>query len=707
LVIFTFHHKQIYLLQIIKISFLLILILLCPPFYSAELFGQNETNKIDSILKSVKHDKNQKEIIENFETISSLYAEQENFDSAHFFIDKAIVIAKKSGNKNYIAKTFGSKGKLYRQEGKFEKSLEILISAYDLSKEINDKEITMNVSNNLGVTYRRLAEDDKALAYHLEALQLSEDLNDLRNIAIASNSIGIIYTYQGNYDEALPYYYKALELEQERNNYLGVAINYNSIAWIYELKKDYTKAIEYYKKSLDANIKNNNEKGIVICYSDIGKVYHTIGEYKLSLEYYLKTLAVNERLGDKSHIARSYIYIGETYRDLGDYSQSVIHLEKGLKYAQLVNSKRLLMSAYEQLALTSEKINSGNKALLYYKKFNVYKDSVLDEEKSNQIIQMQTRYETNKKEQENTLLKNKNSLNEAQIQRQRIFVFSIILILFLITLLVVVLLNSRRKQKKAIVLLGKQNDEIRKQKEEIQNQALNLEEAVNTKNRFFSIIAHDLISPFNTLIGLSEALKSNFNEVSRDEINEYVDLIYQRSTETHELLINLLEWSLSQTKSIEYQPQEIEIKRFIKEKISLLEGQAKEKSITLKFIEGNEFLVYADANMLSTIIRNLVSNAIKFTKKGNVIISYSKESEFCRVIVEDTGVGISEQNLQNLFELDKPVSSKGTAGEKGSGIGLILCKEFIKKNKGEIFVESIEQIGSKFAFTIPLYTKRG
>ncbi len=105
--------------------------------------------------------------------------------------------------------------------------------------------------------------------------------------------------------------------------------------------------------------------------------------------------------------------------------------------------------------------------------------------------------------------------------------------------------------------------------------------------------------------------------------------------------------------------------------------------------------------MLNTIIRNLVSNAIKFTKKGKVTISYKKESEFCRVIIEDTGVGISEKNLRNLFELDKPVSSKGTAGETGTGIGLILCKEFIKKNKGEIFVESIENAGSKFEFTIP------
>jgi signal transduction histidine kinase len=694
--------KYFRLLCSFKTVFFLNLILLSHSSYSLELFEQEETNKIDSILKAAKQYKTEKEIIESFDYLSSLYSEQENFYSAHFIIDSAISIAKKAGDKYSIAKTLGTKGKLYRQEGKFENSLETLIQAYDLAKEIDEKEIVMIVSNNLGVTCRRLAEDSEALGYHLEALQLAEELADPRNIVVASNGIGIIYTYQGNYDEALPYYYKALELEQKRKNYIGIAINYNSIAWVYELKEDYEIAIEFYKKSLDANIKNENEKGIVICYSDLGKVYHKIGEYELSLEYYKKTLSVNEKLGDKRYIARSHIYIGETYRDQGDYLQSIIHLEKGLAYAQQINTKRLLMQVYEQLSLTYEKTNQGNKALMNYKFFNIYKDSVFNEEKSNQLIEIQTRYETNKKEQENALLKNKNSLNESQIQRQRVVVFSIISILFLISFLVLVLLNNRRKQKKAILLLGKQNDEIHKQKEEIQSQALDLKKAVNTKNRFFSIIAHDLLSPFNTLIGISNLLKSNLNELSAKEINEYAEMIHQRSNETHELLVNLLEWSLSQTHGIEYEPREIKIKQLIKEKINLLKGQAKEKSITLEFVEGDEVLVFADENMLTTVIRNLVSNAIKFTEMGNVTISYTQESKICRVIIEDTGVGIPEQNLRNLFEIDKPVSTKGTAGEKGTGIGLILCKEFIIKNKGKIFVESSEQTGSRFEFTIPL-----
>lgn len=663
---------------------------------------QKDLDKIDSILNHNKQNISDKEIIENLDYISSLYSEQENFGLAYYYIDSAIVIAQKTNDKYLIAKTIGTKGKLYRQAGQFENSLETLIKSYELAKDIDAKDILVSVSNNLGVTYRRLAEDSKALKYHLEALQLAEELNNSRNIAVASNSIGIIYTYQGNYDEALTYFYKALELEQKRDNYIGIAINYNSIAWVYELKEDYEISIEFYKKSLDANIKNNNEKGIVICYSDIGKVYHKMGKYKLSLEYYKKTLRVNEKLGDKRYIARSHMYIGESYRDLGDYLESIHHLEEGLAYAQQLKSKRLLMQMYQQLSLTYEKTKQENKALTCYKKYNVYKDSVFNEEKTKQIIEMQTRYETNKKEQENALLKNINSLNQSQIQRQRVVFLLIVSILFLISFLVLVLLNNRRKQKKAILLLGKQNKEIKKQKEEIQSQAVDLKKAVNTKNRFFSIIAHDLLSPFNTLIGMSDLLKSNLKDLSAREISEYADLIYQRSNETYELLVNLLDWSRSQTHGIEYEPKDVEIKQLISKKISLLRGQAEEKSIELNFVEAEEVFVFVDENMLKTVIRNLVSNAIKFTEKGKVTISYVKEEKYCRVIIEDTGVGIPEQNLGNLFEVDKPVSTSGTAGEKGTGIGLILCKEFIIKNKGKIFVESKENLGSRFEFTIPL-----
>jgi signal transduction histidine kinase len=680
---------------------LLLLILSFSIFFKTNV-ANAQSNEIDSLLQVINKLDDEGQQIRSYEKVVFAYSSQNKYDSAHYYIDRSIEIANDIKDKTVLARALGIKGKMYRYESRFEKSLKVLKESYDLAKKLGEKKIIMSVSNDLGVTYRRIAEEGNALNYHLEAYKIAEELNDVKNLAVASNSIGIIYTYQGQYDEALQYFNKALALEQERNNSLGIAINLNSIAWIYELEKNYNKAIEYYKKSLDVNERSNNQKGIVICYSDLGKVYHTIGEYKLSLEYYNKTLEFNKKLDDKRYIARSHIYLGEVYRDLGDIEKSLMHLKDGLKFALQIKTNRMIMLAYEQLSYTYEKSNNPSKAITNFKNYNIYKDSVLNEEKAKQIIEMQTRYESERKEQENVLLKNENKLNESQIQRQRIAVFAIVSILLLITSLVFVLLTNRRKQKKAIVLLGKQNHEILNQKEEIQEQAHELEKAINTKNRFFSIIAHDLINPFHAIIGYSNLLKTSYDTLSKEKITEYIELISQTSSQAHELLINLLEWSLAQTNTIEFEPQVINIDEILIENIELLTSQAKRKSLELEFVPKNKAIVYADLNMMQTVVRNLISNAIKFTKIGKVVVTYEIDSDFCRISVKDTGVGISEQNLKNLFKIDKTVSSKGTSGENGTGIGLILCKEFIQKNGGEIFVTSKPEEGSEFVFTLPL-----
>lgn len=686
-----FHYKQIKF----KIVFIIF-------FLFSSKFFLLEASKIDSLVLLSQKEKNEQILLNICEELAFYYSDNDKFDSAYFYIDQSIELARKIQDNLTYAKMIGIKGKVYRHEGKFEKSKQYLIKAYDLARELDDKTVLMSISNDLGVTYRRLTEDDKAIIYHLEALKLAVDLNDEKHIARASNSLGIIYTYQGQYDEALKNFNRALEIEKKRDNYIGIAINLNSLAWIYELKEDYKKAIDYYKKSLDVNRVNDNMKGVIICYNDLGKVYHKIGEYKLSLEYYTKTLEFNKKQNDKRYIARSYIYLGEVYRDLGDVQKSLTHLKEGLNYALQVESKRLIMEAYEQLSKTYEKSNKKGLALNYFKLYNHYRDSVQNDEKSKQIIEMQTKYETERKEQENILLKNKNELNETLIQRQRMLVFGVIAILVLISTLVFVLLRSRRNQKKAIQLLKKQKDEIVKQSIAIHDQANELEKAINTKNRFFSIIAHDLINPFNAIIGYSNLLKSSIEKLPQEKITEYVELINQTSSQTHELLINLLEWSMAQTNSIEFEPQDVIINKLITENIELLSGQAKSKKIALNFEAEKEVMVRVDVNMIQTVLRNLISNAIKFTRSGSVEVIIVQEEEFCKVIVKDTGIGISEQTLENLFKIDKAISTKGTSGETGTGIGLILCKEFVEKNGGEIKVKSNLGEGSEFTFTLVL-----
>jgi len=229
-----------------------------------------------------------------------------------------------------------------------------------------------------------------------------------------------------------------------------------------------------------------------------------------------------------------------------------------------------------------------------------------------------------------------------------------------------------------------------------------LEEANSTKDKFLSIIAHDLKNPFNTLIGYSDVLKSDFKEYGQDEIYQSLNTIYNTSVKGYNLLENLLKWSQSQTNKILFEPQKVNLYETVKVCIEDVENQSKFKDIEINNDISKNYHIIADQNLLKTILRNLINNAIKFTSRnGMVTISSKKDEHTTEILVKDTGVGMSEKFLDNLFKIDKITTKPGTDREKGSGLGLILCKEFVEKHGGEIWVESTIGIGSEFKFTIP------
>jgi len=225
-----------------------------------------------------------------------------------------------------------------------------------------------------------------------------------------------------------------------------------------------------------------------------------------------------------------------------------------------------------------------------------------------------------------------------------------------------------------------------------------------TKDKFFSIIAHDLISPFNALLGFSNLLVENFDEYDNEQKKEFANILYKGITSTYKLLDNLLLWSRNQRGKISFNPEKENLYLIYEETFKLLKQVAGKKEIIIKEnIDRNTF-VYADKNMLLTILRNLISNAIKFTPRKGTITVKSKQinNTFVEISVVDTGMGMNKETVKNLFKISDEPLIKGTEGETGTGLGLIITKEFIKKHKGDIFVESKEGQGSKFTFTLPL-----
>lgn len=250
--------------------------------------------------------------------------------------------------------------------------------------------------------------------------------------------------------------------------------------------------------------------------------------------------------------------------------------------------------------------------------------------------------------------------------------------------------------------LTAKNIEVHKQKEAIELQRKELESLNSTKDKFFAIIAHDLKNPFSTVLGLSELLAKEFESFDADKLKVFIEQIYKYSNNTFNLLENLLQWSMLQTGRMPLRPKLVNINELIIENIELLRGNALQKGISIESKTIDDGFVFVDVSMITTVIRNLLSNAIKFTgQSGTITIEIAKDDSMLKVSVEDNGVGIAEADMNRLFKIDSNPTSIGTSMEKGTGLGLILCKDFVERNGGTIWVNSQLGRGTKFFFTIP------
>jgi len=282
--------------------------------------------------------------------------------------------------------------------------------------------------------------------------------------------------------------------------------------------------------------------------------------------------------------------------------------------------------------------------------------------------------------------------------RELLFLKGDVLIVFISSILISILLYllslSFQKVSTRSRQIKEQNEELRK---------LNA-----TKDKFFSIIAHDLKSPFNAIIGFSRILVEQVHKQEYEGVSRYAEIIHQSSNAAMNLLMNLMEWSQSQTGRMEYRPEYFDMVELVNEVELLLNDVAKQKDLEIKNEMPQHVPAYADHAMIGTVMRNLISNAIKFTEPGGkIIVSVKEKPDGLLVSVSDNGIGIPENKLDNLFQIDKTYSTSGTQNEKGTGLGLILCKEFIDRNGGEIWVESKladkhqdKPGGSVFYFTI-------
>lgn len=612
------------------------------------------------------------------------------------FAQRALTHSKRINFNTGITKANNIFGLIEWRKGAYSNAIDYYLEALNFAHEVNDKNEIAKSYNYLGLIFWKTGNYPKSFSYLYKSLEIKEELLDKNEIALTLNNLSTVYIAVGNYDESINHAKKALILSKEtKNNYsTGRALSNLGICY---LKKNKTQdAINYLKEAINLKRESGETKSLAYSLLDIGNIYYYNKDFRNARANFEEALNIMNEINDSHGLSLSFSNLAKIEFKLNNYKVAIENLKKSDYYAKKENLRECLKNNYLAYSEIFEKLGKQKSAFLAYKKYSELKDSIFNDRTRSEINEIKINYETEQKEKENKILKTENELKKLELSYNKIFlIFSITLgVLFLITAL---LYYFRFKSKtKVNRLLLEKNIEIESHRQELAD--LN-----STKDKFFSIIAHDLRNPFVSLINSSSLLISDFETLSDKDKLTLVKSLNKSAKTNLALLENLLTWARNQKGNIEYRPDYFNITKCINSNLNLFSELAEQKEIRIENHSDLDLFVYADEYMIDTVIRNLIGNAIKFTnRKGLVTISSKLNTNELKITISDNGKGIPKSNLENIFRIDNKVSTSGTDGEPGSGLGLILSKEFVEKNNGEIGVESILEEGSSFWFTLPL-----
>ncbi len=655
-----------------------IIITFCILFLNNNLYAQSDTKK-DSLLKITKFGKEDIKTINALNKLAGIYL-YNNTDSALFF-----------------AKT-----------------------AKKLSEKISYKEGTAESCNYLGRADIILGHYKESYNNFYKALRIYEKLKDTMNIAKIYSNIGTIHYYQKNFKKARKFFDLAIQIYISEDYKEGIANIYNNLGLIYSDRDVLDTAEYYFLNTVKIAEETGNTKIEISALGNIARLYMIKGEYEKAAEAFFKITEKAEDVNDKSvfsvtytNIAMAYLNMAETEKNkkirLSLLHKAVKYGDMALKEAEGLKSHSLRSYAFYVLAETYKKLENYKKALEYYEKLTAVNDSIFNKEKTEAIASVEAKYQNEKKQLQIDNLEKEKVADYEIIKRQKVIIAVSAAGFILVTTLSVFLFMLYRSKNKALKLLDEKNKNITEQREKISAQrdkiseiAFELKKVNRTKNKLFTIIAHDLKNPFQGIIGFSEMIKNKAKQEDLPEILKYAEFIYDASNQTYRLLDNLLDFTRSQTGLVKFSPKNVSIKSIAEEGTIISKNNAEAKGVNIIEEIDDTVTAYVDKSMIITVVRNLVSNAVKFTPKGGTvkIKAFEKHND---VIIEisDTGVGIKDVDIPKLFRADLNFSTFGTQNEKGTGLGLVVCKDFILKNNGSISVKSKVGKGSIFTVILP------
>lgn len=565
--------------------------------------------------------------------------------------------------------------KLFKQEN-YSDCYNLAKDLYSLSKDANDTILVFNSLYYMGFSNQRMGNMEKAIDYNMRAYEVSQSLQRLDLQSSILNNIGNVYMVNDEDSVAAVYFEKSIEIEKKlgESRRSQLAVRLGNVSTAYMKLGRCEDAISAAEEGLRIDKEIGRPNKIAIRLNQLGDVYVACGRQQDAIQCEREAYSYFEKAGSKYGMSIVLHSLGEMYEQDSNIDSSLFYFHKSLECAEIIDNKLLIQEISKSL-YNIYKDTNPRLAIDYYEQYVNIKDSIFNEKNQKMLNDFQVRYSTREKDLEIELYKRDNQYHENVLRLTMLLIF-----LLIITIILLIRNGLSRKRRNAVLL-----------------------ELNNIKNRSISVLSHDLKNPVIAQKMVLNHLYENYDEISDDDMKMYIAALTDSVNSLEELLVNMLEWTKFEMKRMEYKPINFDIRDIcFNEVVPLFNTIAQKKQITIREcdVKLDSYIVYSDLRMISAVLRNLISNALKFSSEGKeVVICFVDLGDKIKIVVKDYGVGLPEDKVKLLLS-GKSFTTLGTKGEQGSGIGMDLINKMLHQCNSELNITSVVGEGSEFSFLL-------
>jgi len=648
--------------------------------------GYQALRLADSLKIQSEHGKIYNNLAINYLVISKL-------DTATLFFNKALAAASQYKDSLQMGMAYNGVGIIYEKRGVFDSSLIVFHKALKIFQLTNNNERTGRTLENIGTIHIHRGELKTSLSYLLEAKSIFEKAGATKNLPSLYIKIGRIYAETAEYSNAEKWYEKGKQLSLENGNYQEAGIAINAVGIMYKNQGKKEDALKKYLEVVNIADKIKNKLLLLAVYGNIGNVYLSLGNFPRAIDFHHKALNIAATLNNPVEKAIQFVNLGNDYNSVKDYRNALQYLEKALPVFTETKTQSYLLSTYEALITANNGLKNYERSVNYYEKSAQLKDSLYKNELNTSLDSLKVKFNTEQTQMENTLLAQKNEIQDKTISLQRSMIISSVVIAVLLIGFILMIFRNRQKIRRTNILLEEKNQEISEKAEKLKENNQRLTELSQFKDSMQSFLVHDLKNALNIVV----------NADLRSDPEQKLLGIRSAGKRMLNMVHNMLDITGFENNRMSLNTREFPYNEMVSNGCRQVNMQAATRNIMLSFNQDNDYRLMADADITERVLVNLLDNALRHSPDGSTIeVEAELEEGFLRIAVKDHGDGIPPDLLPFIFEKYTRGNHSKQGDQRSYGLGLAFCKMAIETHGGQIGVISEQGNGSEFWFTLPL-----